>query len=45
MMEILQEQCVGCGCCADACGFGAVTVQDGVAVVASAQRRAQLAQS
>ena len=35
MMEILQEQCVGCGCCADACGFGAVTVQDGVAVVAA----------
>jgi electron transfer flavoprotein alpha subunit len=33
MLKVSKELCIGCGICEDNCPFGAIKVQDGVAVV------------
>lgn len=33
MLNVSKELCIGCGICEDSCPFGAITLQDGLAVV------------
>lgn len=33
MLHVNKELCIGCGICEDSCPFGAITVEDGLAVV------------
>jgi electron transfer flavoprotein alpha subunit/NAD-dependent dihydropyrimidine dehydrogenase PreA subunit len=33
MLKVNQELCIGCGICEDSCPFGAITVEDGLAIV------------
>ncbi len=33
MLRVDREKCVGCGGCAEVCAFGAICIEDGVAVV------------
>ncbi|MGB3221942.1 MAG: electron transfer flavoprotein subunit alpha [Desulforhopalus sp.] len=33
MLNVSKELCIGCGICEDNCPFGAITVQDGLAIV------------
>ncbi len=33
MLKVDSEKCIGCGVCEDQCAFGAITVEDGCAVV------------
>jgi electron transfer flavoprotein alpha subunit/NAD-dependent dihydropyrimidine dehydrogenase PreA subunit len=33
MLEVSKELCIGCGICEDNCPFGAISVEDGLAVV------------
>jgi len=33
MLKVSQELCIGCGICEDSCPFGAITVEDGLAIV------------
>ena len=32
-IEILQDKCVGCGACLSSCPYGAITMQDNLAVI------------
>ncbi|MGB3213068.1 MAG: electron transfer flavoprotein subunit alpha [Desulforhopalus sp.] len=33
MLKVSKELCIGCGICEDSCPFGAITVEDGLAIV------------
>jgi len=33
MLKVSEELCIGCGICEDSCPFGAITVEDGLAII------------
>ncbi|MCI5209750.1 MAG: ferredoxin [Candidatus Electrothrix sp. ATG2] len=37
MLRVNTETCIGCGACEANCAFGAITVEDGIAVVDDSQ--------